>query len=66
MAKSLRPRSAPVPRSGAVSTMGPAEDARELRMIAELKLGAHSGHSVTGLDVLREDRCSVGPCNSPE
>ena len=49
MAKSLRPRSAAVPRSGAVST-GPAEDARELRMIAALSRRGERCHPVTGLD----------------
>lgn len=54
-----------VPRSGAVST-GPAEDAPELRMIAELSRGAERRHPVAGLDMFREDRCCLGPCNSSE
>ena len=48
-----------------VST-APAEDARELLVIAALSRRGERCHPVTGLEMLREDRCCLGPCNSPE
>lgn len=48
-----------------VST-APAEDARELLVIAALSRHGERCNPVTGLEMLREDRCCLGPCNSSE
>lgn len=48
-----------------VST-APAEDALELLVIAALSRHGERCNPVTGLEMLREDRCCLGPCNSSE